>query len=398
MDAARERCDTLAGEPPVDVVGGWSWNASNHRKVGRALEALGARVQKREGTGNYITDESALKAIKSPKKAKKLAEAILEYRAVEKYVTTWGDNWFKEPRVTKAGMPPKGKPDHLMVIDGRVYSKYNQLVVTGRGSSKYPNLQNLPADLREYFIAPSGRMLLVGDYDQVEYVAAAHIAGDEQLLTPLREALTRGEKFDFHSITSRMILESVHGRAVTDEEVAAFRSKAKTVNFGVLYGMTYKSLAKRLSVAPKTALGYIDALFANAPRLREWSNEQKAKAKRGENIAYTKLGRARLVDLERRGGEWRANASQMLNHPVQGACAEGYKIAAAMLYERRGEFTGNPLLVNMVHDEFILEVDLGADEDITLMRSIMVEGMLKALGPGAPISAGVARADRWKKE
>ena len=94
-----------------------------------------------------------------------------------------------------------------MVVDGRVYSKYNQLVVTGRGSSKYPNLQNLPADLREYFVAPPGRMLLVGDYDQVEYVAAAHIAGDEQLLAPLRDALARGEKFDFHSITAEIVLQ-----------------------------------------------------------------------------------------------------------------------------------------------------------------------------------------------
>src|SRR5918912_266663 len=215
-------------------------------------------------------------------------------------------------------------------------------------------------------------------YDQVEYLAAAHIAGDEQLLSPLREALDRGEKFDFHAITARLIPESIHNRDVTDEEVAAFRSKAKTVNFGVLYGMTYKSLSKRLSVTPKTALGYIDALFANAPRLREWSNEQKAKAKRGENVAYTKLGRARLADLKRQGGEWRANASQMLNHPVQGSCAEGYKIAAAMLYERRDEFAGHPLLVNMVHDEFVLEVDLGTDENRELMRSIMVEGMVEA--------------------
>ena len=71
----------------------------------------------------------------------------------------------------------------------------------------------------------------------------------------------------------------------------------------------------------------------------------------------------------------------MLNHPVQGSCAEGYKIAAAMLYERREEFAGNPLLVNMVHDEFVLEVDDGANEDLELMNSIMIEGMLEALGP-----------------
>ena len=397
LQEARARCDELAGDPHEEI-GRWGWNASNHRKVGQALEALGAKVHKREETGNYITDEAALTAIKSPKKAKELARAILEHRSIEKYVTTWGENWFKEPKVSqRSGKIPSGKPDHLMVVDGRVYSKYNQLVVTGRGSSKHPNLQNLPADLRGYFVAPPNRMLLVGDYDQVEYVAAAHIAGDEQLLSPLREALGRGEKFDFHAITARMILESIHDREVTDEEVAAFRSRAKTVNFAVLYGASYKSLAKRLSVTPKTALGYIDALFANAPKLKEWSSQQRAKAKRGENVARTVLGRVRLADLKRRGGEWGANASQMLNHPVQGSCAEGYKTAAAMLYERREEFAGNPLLVNMVHDEFVLEVDDGANEDVELMNSIMIEGMLEALGPSAPISAGVKSVYRWKK-
>src|SRR5215204_5935161 len=113
----------------------------------------------------------------------------------------------------------------------------------------------------------------------------------------------------------------------------------------------------------------------------------------GDNVARTVLGRARLADLERRGDEWRANASQMLNHPVQGSCAEGYKIAAAMLYERREEFAGNPLLVNMVHDEFVLEVDDAANEDAELMNSMMLE----ALGPRAPISAGVKSVYRWKK-
>ena len=146
LASAKKKCEQLAPEPPEDME--WAWNASNHRKVGLALEMLGAKVDKSPSTGNYKTDEAALKAIKRPKRAKELAETILELRAHEKYVTTYGASWFRAPEVAKQGKTKgkikQGSPGHMMVVEGRVHTQHNQLVATGRGSSKSPNLQNIP--------------------------------------------------------------------------------------------------------------------------------------------------------------------------------------------------------------------------------------------------------------
>jgi DNA polymerase-1 len=381
LEEARRRCDDLAPEPPEDGWV-WSWNASNHRKVGKALELLGAKVEKRPGTGNYETGEAALKAIKRPQKAKEHAEAILSYREHEKYVTTWGDSWFREPEVVSKGKTKgkikQGSPDHLQIVDGLVYTKMNQLVATGRGSSKSPNLQNLPKDLRGFFVAPSGRKLLVADYSQMEYVAAAHISGDEALLGPLREGV------DYHRLTAQMI--------------GVDRDTAKMVNFALLYGMSPMTLATRLGVSKEKAEGYVAAVQSRAPGLGAWCDAQAESATRGTPSTTTPLGRVRMVDQNRHRGAWESNRSQMLNQPIQGGCADGYKIAAAMLWERRSEFAGNPLLVNMIHDEFVLEVDgAAADRDAELLEKIMLEGMEKALGEGIPAGVEVNVANRWTK-
>jgi len=384
LEKAKAKCDELAPEPPEEA---WvsSWNASNHRKVGRALELLGAKVEKKKGTGNYVTGEAELKAIKRPKKAKELAAAILEYRQHEKFVTTWADGWFRDPAVSSRGKTKgkvkQGSPDHLQVVDGRVYTKLNQLVATGRGSSRSPNLQNLPSDLRRYFVSPAGRQLLVADYQQMEYCAAAYLAGDEALLEPLRKGK------DFHTTTAEMI--------------GVDRRTAKTVNFGLLYGMSGKSLAARLGVSRSEAEGYISAIRDRAPGLAAWCDEQTQKADRAIPYAMTPLGRIRLVDQNYRNyrEEWVSSRSQMLNHPVQGACADGYKIATALLWERQDEFSGNPLLVNMIHDEFVVEVDTAtAEVDAALLDRIMVEGMREAIGEDAPVRVDVGISEIWTKD
>ena len=381
LEEARKTCEALAPDPPEEGWT-WAWSASNHRKVGRALETLGANVEKRAGTGNYITDEAALKAIKRPKEARELAAAIMAYREHEKFVTTWGNSWFREPETVSKGKTKgkikQGSPGHLQIVNGRVHTKLNQLVATGRGSSKSPNLQNLPPTLRKFFIAPPGRALLVADYSQMEYVAAAYIAGDEALLEPLR----RGE--DYHTVTAEMI--------------GVERSTAKMVNFGLLYGMSAKGLASRLGVSKDKAQEHIDAVRSRAPGLAAWCDAQGQAASRGAPYAKTPLGRIRLVDQTYRhySEQWESIRSQMLNHPVQGACADGYKLAAAIVWERKGEFKGNPLLVNMIHDELVVEVDAAAAEtDAALLEAIMLDGMREALGADAPVRVDVRICSSW---
>ena len=390
LAAAKEKCDQLAPDPNSATPEGedpifWSWNASNHRKVGLALETLGAKVEKNQSTGYYKTDEAALRALKRPKRAKELAEAILEFRAHEKYVTTYGETWFRAPEVAKQGKNKgkvkQGSPGHMMVVGGRVHTQHNQLVATGRGSSKSPNLQNLPEDLRPLFIAPEGRKLLIADYSQMEYVAAAYIAGDEALLAPLREGV------DYHAMTAEMI--------------GVGRATAKMVNFALLYGMSAKTLAARLDGTQKTAQKYIDAIRQRAPGLGAWCAEQSRRADSGQPYAKTPIGRVRLVDqnYRRYRDRWESNRSQMLNQPIQGGCADGYKMAGALFWERVSDLPGNPLLVNIVHDELVVEVDEDAAEEVEkVLVEVMIEGMKHTLGEGVPVSVETKIADKWEKD
>jgi DNA polymerase-1 len=382
LASAKKKCEQLAPEPPEDME--WAWNASNHRKVGLALEMLGAKVDKSPSTGNYKTDEAALKAIKRPKRAKELAETILELRAHEKYVTTYGASWFRAPEVAKQGKTKgkikQGSPGHMMVVEGRVHTQHNQLVATGRGSSKSPNLQNIPGGLHEYFIAPSGRKLITADYEQMEYRAVAFLAEDEALLTPIREGV------DYHSITAGVI--------GTD------RSTAKTVNFALLYGQGSKALAEKLGVSKTKAEEYISKLFANAPALAEWRVTRMLEAKSGVPYSKTPSGRIRLLDqyYNKYHNVWSSSATQALNHPIQGGCADGYKMAGALLWERASDLPGNPLLVNVVHDELVVEVDEDAAEEVEkVLIEVMTEGMKFALGEGVPVGVETKIADTWVK-
>lgn len=222
----------------------------------------------------------------------------------------------------------------------------------------------------------------------------------------MREALADPtKKFDFHTTTSKMILEGSRESSVTEGEVEAFRGVAKTINFAVFYGMSAENLgqeaylwASRL-VRKRRSSTYVELLFEKAKKLAEWHRAQIKKAKKGVELATTNLGRRRLVDQNYRGGRWRSSATQMLNSPIQGVCADGYKMAGALLWERRHEFPGNPLLVNMVHDEFVMEIAHDAAlEGARLLEQTMVEGMKEVLGKDAPVAAKVVTANHWSKD
>jgi DNA polymerase I len=214
----------------------------------------------------------------------------------------------------------------------------------------------------------------------MEYVAAAYIAGDETLLEPLRAGV------DFHQATADMI--------------GVDRSVAKMVNFALLYGMAPKTLGGRLGVSTEKAKGYIEAIRSRAPVLASWCDEQVELADRGSPYTRTPLGRLRLVDQRYRPHQerWLSERAQMLNSPIQGSCADGYKLSAAMLWERRREFAGNPLLVNMIHDELVIEIaEDAAEQAAPLIEETMLEGMKAAFGPDIPVSVDITVSEAWVK-
>jgi DNA polymerase-1 len=348
-----------------------------------------------------MTGEEELKKIDSPPEAVSLVEKILQYRQVAKYASTWGLGWFEKPKKSPQGK--KFDKSHQFVVNGRVYTSYNQVVKIGRMSSAQPNFQNIPPDLRENFIASPGRKLLLADLKQIELVTAAVVCKEEKLL----EALRRGD--DVHALTARGILESDpsrEGRPVTDEEVQAFRPKAKMVSFGILFGITAKGLAWRIeskfevptSIADAQAM--IDRFLDTYPALKRWYLEERRKADRGDDITYTLIGRRRLLDISKGYfGGWRTKPSLRLNTPIQGSAGDGFKYAAALLWERRRECPGNPKAVNLVHDEVVLEIDSEhVEAGKEWVEKNMLEGMREVLSSEAPVSVEITVADNWAEK
>ena len=391
----KAECNALA--PPVpEGEGREDWNWGSTKQLGEALELLGAALSK-HSTGNYKTDDATLKGVVSPKAATELARAVLRLREAKKKASTWGLGWFDPPK-----KKPRGKrfdKSHQLVVGGRVYSSFHQVVKTGRMSSSRPNLQNIPSGFRKYFVAPRGRKLLIADYKQIELVTAAVVSGEEKLL----EAFRRGD--DVHALTARGILEadpSRGDRPVGEDEVRSFRPKAKMVSFGILYGITAQGLAWRITNAfgvPTTkeiAQGMIDRFLETYPTLKGWYLAERRKADSGDDRTCTLAGRLRLLNVERRFGAWQSQYQLRLNTPIQGSAGDGFKHAAALLWERSHDCPGSPKVVNLVHDEVVVEVDAEhVEAGRSWLRFAMIDGMREVLGLDTPVSVDVTVADNW---
>jgi DNA polymerase I len=385
--------DALAPPIPVDAAReGWNWGST--KQVGEALELLGATLPKTE-KGNPKTDDAVLKGITTPEKAARLARAVLRHREAKKKVPTWGLGWFDLPK--RRGT--KFDKGHQFVIDGRAFTSFRQVVRTGRMSSSQPNLQNLPPESRRHFVAPPGRKLIIADYKNIELVLAGVVAGEDRLLGAFR----RGE--DVHSLTAHGMLVSDPkraGRPVTEDEVKQFRSVAKLVAFSILYGSSPKGLAEGMTskVGVPTSKAEAQALIRNFfetyPRLQRWYVEEQAKAKAGNDRTRTLTGRMRLLDKEYRFGRWCVKPQLRLNTPIQGSAGDGLKYAVIFTWERRQECLGDPKVVNLVHDEIVVEIDEEhAEAGRTWLEQCMIDGMAEVAGPDVPASVEIVVADAW---
>jgi DNA polymerase-1 len=356
-DGARAEAERLAGEldraaPPRsqrEMFGsGWKWDSPQH--VAAALQAVGCPVQG--------TDDDTLAAVDHP-----LARLLRDYRASKKLATTYGSKWLKQS-----------------YTGGRVYAGWRQLGAhSGRMACSAPNLQNLPRDARyrRCFTAPPGRVLVKADYSQIELRIAAKVAGE----TAMIEAYRRGD--DLHTLTARLLLGP--------EDVSkADRQLAKSVNFGLLYGMgakAFRAYARSnygVELTEAEAEQYRKAFFAAYPALRRWHGQ---------------VGRTqdRPVDTRTLAGRRCRNVmrfSEKLNLGVQGTGADGLKRALALLWERRGECAGAvPVLA--VHDEIVVECDADrAQAAAEWLKRAMLDGMAPLVAP-VPVEVEVAVARTW---
>jgi DNA polymerase-1 len=241
----------------------------------------------------------------------------------------------------------------LVGADGRVHTSFNQAVAaTGRLSSSDPNLQNIPIrtqqgrEIRRAFVADEGKLLLAADYSQVELRILAHITQDEDLI----EAFRRGA--DIHRATAAKIFGVLDERLVTSEQ----RRAAKTINFGVLYGMSAFRLSHELGISGAQAKEFIESYFARYPRIQGYLDRTLDEA-RSTGKVTTLFGRVRYIpEIHNRSFTVRGNAERMAtNAPIQGTAADLLKLAMIALDRRLADESPEAEMLLTVHDEIVIE-------------------------------------------
>ncbi|HKB38709.1 MAG TPA: DNA polymerase [Gemmataceae bacterium] len=342
--------DAVAPARPGYLTAAAAWNWDSPEQVKEAFAEVGVALES--------TEDDALAAIDHP-----LAPLVRQRRAAGKRVSTYGRDWLKH-----------------VAADGRVYADWRQLgCITGRMSSSSPNLQNLPGDerYRRCFRAPEGRVLVKADYSQIELRIAARISGDRALL----EAYRIGQ--DVHTLTARRMTGK---QDVTPAE----RKLAKPVNFGLIYGLSAKTLRRKalaeygVSMSEADAERYKAAFFRTYAGVARW--HQQIRREQAAEVR-TLAGRRIVVD---RAGFYGAKA----NYAVQGTGGDGLKLALALLWERQHEAPGAfPVLA--VHDEIVVECDADqADTVAAWLKRAMVDAMAPLIAP-VPVEVEVKVGTTW---
>jgi DNA polymerase-1 len=275
----------------------------------------------------------------------------------------------------------------LVAADGRVHTTFNQAVAaTGRLSSSDPNLQNIPIrtetgrEIRKAFIADAGHVLLSADYSQVELRVLAHMSGDESLI----ETFQRGA--DIHRATASKMFNIPEAELTVEQ-----RRAAKTINFGVLYGMSAFRLSNELNISTAQAKDWIDAYFSRYPKIQEFLDRTLEDA-RATGKVKTLFGRIRYIpEIQNRSFTVRGNAERMAtNAPIQGTAADLLKLAMIAL-DRKLENTPASMLLT-VHDEIVFEV---AEEAAADVAGIVKETMETIYPLAVPLAVDAHYGKSW---
>ena len=328
---------------------GYEFNLNSPKQLGVALfEKLGLPAKKKTKSG-YSTGAEVLEGLKNEHPAVSL---LLNYRQLAKLKSTYAD----------------GLQD-CIAEDGRIHSTFNQTEArTGRISSLEPNLQNIPVRtaegrrLREYFNAPAGRVLCDADYSQIELRVLASMSGDANMINAF------GSGTDIHTVTASQVF-GLPQDMITPE----LRSRAKAVNFGIVYGIGAFSLSKDIGVTRAEADRYIKSYLAAYPGVAAYMEKAIEDAKKN-GFVTTLYGRRRYIpELSNSNGNMRAFGERVArNAPIQGTAADIIKIAMIKVSRSLKEEFPTARLILQVHDELIVECDEKDAEDIcTLLEREM---------------------------
>lgn len=323
---------------------GYAFNLNSPKQLAKALfEDLGLPAKKKTKSG-YSTNAEVLESLRDAHPA---VAMLLDYRMLAKLKSTYCDGLLK-----------------VVGADGRIHSSFNQAETrTGRISSTEPNLQNIPVrqelgrELRRFFIARKGWVLCDADYSQIELRVLAHMAGDPTMI----QAFNSGE--DIHRITASQVF------GVPEELVTPLmRSRAKAVNFGIVYGIGAHSLSQDIQVSYGEAKQYIDGYLAHYSAVAGFMEDRIHRAKE-TGYAETLFGRRRpLPELKASNGVTRSFGERVArNMPIQGTAADIIKIAMVRVYRRLREEKLEARLILQVHDELIVEAPEREAEQVAVL-------------------------------
>lgn len=348
------------------------FNIASPKQVGEVLfdKLKVVEKAKKTKTGQYVTSEEVLENLRHKHP---VIEKILDYRGIKKLLSTYIDN-----------LPLLINPK-----TGRIHTSFNQTVTsTGRLSSSNPNLQNIPVrdeegkEIRKAFIADEGCEFFSADYSQIELRIMAHLSQDENMI----EAFNNG--FDIHAATAAKIYK------IPIEEVNSdMRRKAKTANFGIIYGISAFGLSERLTIDRKEAKELIDNYFVTFPQVRTYIDKSIATA-REKGYVETMFHRKRfLPDINSHNAIVRGYAERnAVNAPIQGSAADIIKVAMAKIFESFEAQKLRSKMILQVHDE--LNFSVYPDEK-TLVEQIVIKEMEGACKMLVPLKADCGWGHNW---
>ncbi|MBR1928996.1 MAG: DNA polymerase I [Paludibacteraceae bacterium] len=359
-------------EKDILELSGFEFNINSPRQVG---EVLFDRLQidskaKKTKNGQYVTSEEVLEELQD---RHPIVGKILEYRAIKKLLSTYIE----------------ALPELINHQTGKIHTTYNQTVTaTGRLSSSNPNLQNLPIRsergkaIRRAVVADSGCLIFSADYSQIELRLMAHFSGDDHLLQAFRDG------HDIHAATAAKIF----GCSI-DDVSKDMRRKAKTANFGIIYGISAFGLAQQLGSSRQEAKDLIDGYFASFPKVVEFIEKQKTIA-RSVGYVETMFGRRRyLPDINSRNQTVRSFAERnAVNAPIQGTAADIIKIAMVRIHRRFQEENLKSQMIMQVHDELNFNVP---EAEIDKVKKIVIEEMENAVSLSVPLRADCGSGKNW---
>ncbi|MGR4838576.1 MULTISPECIES: DNA polymerase I [unclassified Bacteroides] len=349
-----------------------TFNISSAKQVGEILFDKLRIVEKakKTKTGQYVTSEEVLQSYRG-KHA--IIDKILEYRGLKKLLSTYIDSL----------------PQLINPRTGRIHTSFNQAVTaTGRLSSSNPNLQNIPIrdedgkEIRKAFIPDDGCEFFSADYSQIELRIMAHLSGDKNMT----DAFCSGH--DIHAATAAKIYKQDINRVTAD-----MRRKAKTANFGIIYGISVFGLAERMDVSRQEAKELIEGYFETYPQVKEYMDKSIQVARENGYVETIFRRKRFLPDINSRNAVVRGYAERnAINAPIQGSAADIIKVAMSRIYRR---FQSNNLKAKMilqVHDELNFSVPEAEKE---LVQKIVIEEMEQAYRMLVPLRADCGWGKNW---